>query len=71
MSWMKKGMKVVRILKGAGVETASITTIAKVTKKAVRVEDDEREYDGNGRQVDGDDSPFGFSCRLIQLEGQD
>ena len=65
---MKKGEKIVHVLRGAGVETASIRTIAKVHLGRVWLDgDDVATFNTEGRELEP--SPFaGFSKRLIHLE---
>jgi len=68
MKKFKKGQKVVKLFSIAGIETASIVTIAKVSKGFVHCEgDDHLKYDAkNG----GEHDPIilGAYSRLVPLE---
>jgi len=67
MSVFKKGDKVVKILRGGGVETATIQFVNGVKKGKVLLEDSSLEYDAKtGQEID----PVipGFSSRLVMLE---
>lgn len=70
-TWIKKGMRVCAILRGAGTETAEIVTVLRVSKGQVWLDngagnDPSGPFDAKtGYQVE--QSPFGFSRRIIQL----
>jgi hypothetical protein len=66
----KKGEKAVQILRGAGVETASIRTITKATKTQVWTDlSDHPQFDQLGRELEN--GGFGFAKRLVVLEDGD
>jgi len=63
----KRGQQVVEILNGAGFETASIHTVARVSRGRVQLEESDRWFDQNtGR--DTEPGAFGFSTRIVPLE---
>lgn len=64
----KKGDKVVRVLRGAGTETASLSTIAKVAKGVATLTDSEwqKYLVATGESLE--DPIPGFSTRIIKLE---
>lgn len=67
-SLFKKGQRVVKLLIGAGMETASIQEVEWVRKDKVKLVDDEaHEYSSDNGRVLIDYIP-GFTSRIVILE---
>lgn len=67
----KKGEQIVKIIRINDIETASLHTIAKVSKGIIYLEDSNLTYEqGSGREIDPAPAfgPAGISSRLVELE---
>lgn len=64
---MKKGERIVLLLRGAGTETASIQTIESVKKGVITLDNEMGTFHLDGLRAT-ENVIFGFSKRLVPLE---